>query len=196
MAEEAIAMGSKALLVPSACPARHSPSHVGLFPVWEIAQEARIPIVLHVGGGGRRLDPPYFANGLPPVPDFHGGAENFRSVDYMAIPYPPMQSLATMILDGVLDRFPTLKIGVIEQGASWVPGWMRAMDSAAVAFVKNEERLKRLSMRPSEFVRRQVRVTPYPHEEAGWIVAQSGEEVCLVSSDYHHVERGRTPLAR
>src|SRR5438552_6903823 len=53
-------MGSKALRLPSACPARHSPSHVGLFPVWEIAQEARIPIVLHVGGGGQLLDPHYF----------------------------------------------------------------------------------------------------------------------------------------
>src|SRR5437762_7360608 len=102
MAEEAIAMGSKALLVPSACPARHSPSHVGLFPVWEIAQEARIPIVLHVGGGGQLLDAHYFVNGLPPVPDFHGGAENFRSVDYMAIPFPPMQTLSTLIIDGIL----------------------------------------------------------------------------------------------
>src|SRR5207247_1847709 len=164
MAEEAIAMGSKALLVPSACPARHSPSHVGLFPVWEIAQEARIPIVLHVGGGGQLLDPHYFVNGLPPVPDFHGGAENFRSVDYMAIPFPPMQTLSTLIIDGILDRFPRLRIGVIEQGAVWVPSWMRQLDTTVDAFSKNEERLRRLQLRPSEYVRRQIRVTPYPHE--------------------------------
>ena len=119
MAEDAIALGCKALLVPSACPSTHSPSHVGLFPVWALAQEAGLPIVFHVGGGGRLLAPRYFDNGLPPVPDFHGGAENFRSVDYMAIPYPPMQTLATMIIDGVLDRFPRLKVGVIEQGAVW-----------------------------------------------------------------------------
>src|SRR5207253_7422000 len=96
MADEAIAMGCKALMIASACPPGHSPSHVGLDPVWARAQEAGIPVVFHVGGGGRLLDPNYFENGLPPVPDFHGGAENFRSVDYMAIPYPPMQSLATM----------------------------------------------------------------------------------------------------
>jgi hypothetical protein len=105
MADEAVAIGCKALLVPSACPRRHSPSHVGLFPVWAVAQEARLPVVIHVGGGGQLLDPMYFTNGLPPVPDFHGGAENFRSVDYLAIPYPPMQTLATMLIDGVLDRF-------------------------------------------------------------------------------------------
>jgi len=196
MAEEAIATGCKALLVPSACPARHSPSHVGLFPVWATAEEARIPIVLHVGGGGRLLDPQYFANGLPPVPDFHGGAENFRSVDYMAIPFPPMQTLSTLIIDGILDRFPRLRIGVIEQGAVWVPSWMRQLDTTVDAFSKNEERLRRLSLRPSEYVRRQVRVTPYPHEPVGWIIEQTGEEVCLFSSDYPHVEGGRNPLRR
>jgi predicted TIM-barrel fold metal-dependent hydrolase len=130
------------------------------------------------------------------VPDFHGGAENFRSIDYMAIPYPPMQTLATLLLDGVFDRFPGLKFGVIEQGASWLPGWMRTLDSAFEAFRKNEERLQKLSLRPSELVRRQVRVTPYPAEDVGWIVENAGEEVCLFSSDYPHVEGGRHPLRR
>jgi predicted TIM-barrel fold metal-dependent hydrolase len=196
MAEEALAMGCKALLVASACPPRHSPSHTGLFPVWAIAEEARIPIVFHVGGGGQLLDPYYFDNGLPPVPDFHGGAENFRSVDYMAIPFPPMQTLATLIIDGVLDRFPRLRVGVIEQGAVWLPSWMRQLDSADEAFRKSEERLRRLALRPSEYVRRQVRVTPYPAEPVGWIIEQAGEEVCLFSSDYPHVEGGRNPIRR
>jgi predicted TIM-barrel fold metal-dependent hydrolase len=196
MAREAIDMGCRALLVASACPARHSPSHVGLFPVWEVAQEASIPIVLHVGGGGQLLDPKYFANGLPPVPDFHGGAENFRSVDYMAIPVPPMQTLATLIIDGILERFPRLRIGVIEQGAVWLPSWMRQLDSAHEAFQRGEERLRALSLRPSEYVRRQVRVTPYPTEPVGWIIEQSGEEVCLFSSDFPHVEGGRNPIRR
>jgi predicted TIM-barrel fold metal-dependent hydrolase len=196
MAAEALTLGCAALMIASACPPGHSPSHVDLFPVWAQAEEAGVPIVLHVGGGGRLLDPHYFENGLPPVPDFHGGDGNFRSIDYMAIQFPPMQALASMIIDGVLDRFPALKIGVIEQGASWVPGWMRAMDSAAIAFVKNEERLQKLSMTPSEFVRRQIRVTPYPHEDAGWIVENTGPEVCLFSSDYPHVEGGRNPIGR
>jgi uncharacterized protein len=196
MAEDAIAMGCKALLVPSACPESHSPSHTGLFPVWAIAQEARLPIVFHVGGGGKLLSPSYFDNGLPPVADFHGGAENFRSVDFMAIPGPPMQTLATMIIDGILDRFPDLKIGVIEQGAVWAPSWMRQLDSALDAFRKSEERLRNLALKPSEYVRRQIRITPYPTEPAGWIIEQTGPEVCLFSSDWPHVEGGRNPMKR
>ena len=196
IAAEAIRDGARALLVPSACPRTHSPSHVGLDPVWAQAQEASIPIVFHVGGGGRLLDPMYFENGGPPVPDFHGGDENFRSVDYMAIPVPPMQTLATMLFDGVMERHPRLMFGVIEQGASWLPGWMRQLDSAMDAFGRHEPRLRQLSLRPSEYVRRQVRVTPYPVEDVGWIMREAGPQSCLFSSDYPHVEGGRNPIRR
>src|SRR4029453_18541089 len=89
MAGEALALGCKALMVPSACPDSHSPSHIGVARVWAQAQEAGVPVVFHVGGRGRLLHPSYFENGLPPVPDFHGGAENFRSVAYRGLPFPP-----------------------------------------------------------------------------------------------------------
>ncbi len=195
-AREAIDMGAKGLMIPSRCPDGHSPSHIGLDPLWAMAEEAGIPILFHVGGGGVLLEKAYFNNGLPPVPDFHGGDDNFKSIDYMAIAYPPMKALTALIVDRVLDRFPKLMFGCIEQGASWVPGWMRNMDSAHTAFYKNEERLQKMSLKPSEFVKRQVRVTPYPHEDAGWIIANSGDEVCLFSSDYPHVEGGRNPIKR
>jgi predicted TIM-barrel fold metal-dependent hydrolase len=196
VARDAIELGAKGLLIPSRCPRGHSPSHVGFDPLWAVAQEAGLPILFHVGGGGQLLSPDYFKNGLPPVPDFHGGDGNFRSIDYMAIPNPPMQTLAALIFDRVLDRFPRLKFGVIEQGASWLPGWMRMLDSAHEAFFKNEERLQKMTLKPSEFVRRQVRVTPYPAEDTGWIIANSGEEICMFSSDYPHVEGGRNPMKR
>ena len=196
LAGEAIAMGAAALLVASGCPPDHSPSHTGLDPVWAQAQEAGLPVVFHVGGTGDLIDRAYFRNGLPIPPDFHGGEENFRSVDYMGIPGPPAQTLATMIFDGVLERFPDLRIGVIEQGAIWVPSWMRQMEAAFEAFARHEERLRALSLRPSEYVRRQVRFTPYPTEDVGWIIEQAGPEVCLFSSDYPHVEGGRRPIER
>jgi len=195
IAREAIDLGCKALLIPSKPPREHSPSHIAFEPIWAMAQEVGLPIVFHVGGE-EKLNPAYFNNGLPRVKDFHGGEENFTSVSYMPIAHSVMNTLAALIFDGVLDRFPKLKFGAIELGASWLPGWMRNMDSAAQAFVKNEERLQKLSARPSEIVRRQVRVTPYPHEDAGWIIANSGEETCLFSSDFPHVEGGRNPLKR
>jgi len=70
------------------------------------------------------------------------------------------------------------------------------MDSGAAAFTKGEEQLKSLSARPSEIVRRQFRVTPYPHEPTDWIIENTGPEVCLFSSDFPHVEGGRNPMKR
>ena len=195
-AQRAVADNFAALLVPSVCPRTHSPSHIGLFPVWRSAEEAGIPVLFHVGGGGQLLDPNYFQNGLPVPPDFHGGAENFRSVDYMAIPHPVMQTLATMIIDGILEKHPKLMLGVIEQGASWLPGWMRFLDSAVDAFRRNEERLQKLSLKASDYVRRQIRVTPYPAEDVGWIAREAGPQTVLFSSDYPHVEGGRNPIKR
>ncbi len=196
MAATAIEMGAAALLVASGCPAGHSPSHLGLDPVWRQAEEAGIPVVFHVGGTGELIDPNYFVNGLPLPTDFHGGEENFRSVDYMGIPGPPMQTLATMIFDGVLERFPALKFGVIEQGCIWLPSWMKQMESAVEAFGRHEERLQALSLRPSEYVERQVRVTPYPTEDVGWVTDQVGPNVLLFNTDYPHVEGGRRPYER
>jgi predicted TIM-barrel fold metal-dependent hydrolase len=196
MADEAIATGAAALLVASGCPPTHSPSHIGLDPVWAQAQEAGIPVVFHVGGTGDLVDPHYFDNGLPVPPDFHGGEENFRSVDYMGIPGPPAQTLATMIFDGVFERFPGLRLGVIEQGAIWVPSWLRQMEAAFEAFARHEDRLRCLSLRPTDYVRRQIRFTPYPTEDVGWIIGQSGPEICMFSSDYPHVEGGRRPIER
>lgn len=196
MAAECVEMGASALLVSSSCPPGHSPSHRSLDRVWAAAQDADLPVVFHVGGTGDLIDPAYFRNGLPIPPDFHGGEENFRSVDYMAIPFPPMQTLATMVFDGVFDRFPRLRVGVIEQGAIWVPSWMRQMESAFEAFVKHEDRVRSLQMRPSDYVRRSMKFTPYPTEDVRWVIEQAGPETVLFNSDYPHVEGGRRPIER
>jgi predicted TIM-barrel fold metal-dependent hydrolase len=192
---EAIELGASALMVPSHCPQNHSPSHIGLYPVWAQAQEAGIPILFHVGGE-EKLNPVYKENGLPPVRDFHGGDDNFTSVSYMPIPNAAMQTMATLIFDGLWDRFADLKWGAIELGSTWLPGWMRAMDSAAMAFTRNEDRLQKLSAKPSEIVQRQLRIAPYPHEDVGWVIENSGPDMIMFNSDFPHIEGGRHPLKR
>lgn len=195
IAREALELGCKALTIPSRCPPEHSPSHIGLEPLWSLAEEAGVPILFHVGGE-EKMNPAYHQNGLPQVLDFHGGAENFTSSSYMSIPLAVWETMSVLIIDGVLDRHQSLKFGAIELGASWVPSWMRFLDSGVAAFRRGEERLQKLSATPSEIIRRQFRVTPYPHEPTGWIIENTGPEVCLFSSDYPHIEGGRNPLKR
>jgi uncharacterized protein len=194
IALEALRMGAKALMVPSRHPSGFSPSHRELDPLWALAQEAGVPILFHVGGE-EKMHRDYLENGLPFVKDFHGGDENFTSLTFMAIPLSVWQTLSALVIDGVFDRFPRLKFGAIELGASWLPSLMKFLDSGCAAFGK-EARLQTLSGTPSEILRRQLRVTPYPHEDVAWIMANSGEEMVLFSSDFPHVEGGRNPLKR
>ena len=197
LTREAIDAGAGAIQISQYCPPGFSPSHIELDAVWAQCAEAGVPVVFHVAGAGDFVMPGgYFNNGLPPVPDFHGGDTNFKSIDYLSIPYPVMQALSALIVDGVLMRYPALRVGCIEVGASWLPGLMRNLDSAHNAFSRNEDRLRNMDLLPSQYIQRQVRATPYPHEDTGWIIQNSGPEVALFSSDFPHVEGGRNPIAR
>ncbi len=195
IANEALELGCKGLVVPSMCPANHSPSHRGFDALWATAEEAGIPILFHVGGE-EKMSMAYTESGGEKVKDFHGGDENFTGLSYMAIPLSIWQTMTALIFDGVFDRHPNLKFGVIELGASWLPSWLRFMDSGFEAFRKGEARLQALSMKPSELAERQLRVTPYCHEPTGWILRESSPDMLLFSSDFPHVEGGRNPVKR
>jgi len=194
--EEALAFGCGAILVPSHPPRTHSPTHPDLDGVWARLQDAGIPLVLHVGGGGRPLRPSFHENGRPKPTDFLGGGENVRSKDYMVLHNPPEMFVAAMVLDGVFEKFPRLMCGVIEQGALWVPALLRRIDIAQGTFKKSEPLLADLPMQASDYIRRQVRVTPFPTEPVGWLIEQAGDELFLFSSDYPHPEGTKDPLAR
>jgi predicted TIM-barrel fold metal-dependent hydrolase len=194
-AEEAIRLGCGAILVPSLPGRERSPTHPDYDPLWRLLEERSVPFMLHIGGGGRPLHRAFHRNGKPPTTDFLGGGENIRSKDYMAIHQAPELFLSCMALDGVFERFPDLRGGCIEQGAMWVVPWLKRLDIAQQTFQKTEPAL-RLPLRASEYVRRQLKFTPFPTEPVGWMIEQAGEELFLFSSDYPHPEGGRDPIGR
>lgn len=104
--------------------------------------------------------------------------------------------LTCLTLDGVFERHPGLRCGVIELGASWVPGFMRTLDAAGRNFTKFEPMLGELTMAPSDYIRRQVTFTPFPFDDVGWLIEQEGDELFLFSSDFPHPEGGRDPIAK
>lgn len=195
IAEEAIKMGCAALIVTSACPPKHGPTHVGFEGLWARAAEAGVPIVVHVGGTGEVLNPMINVNGRPRTPDFKGGEGAMTSLRVLALPNPAKTMIAAMVMDGVLMRHPRLRIGVFELGATWLPSFLRELDAVAAGF-RLEPRIRDLDLRPSEYVQRQVRVTPYPYEDPAWILEQAGDTVCMFCSDYPHHEGSKDPLGR
>lgn len=192
--DEAIRLGCAAIHIPSLPPSKKSPTHPDYNGVWARLQDAEVPFMLHVGGGGRPI-PRAFHENARPVTDFLGGGENIRAKDFMGIQVGPELFLSAMVLDGIFEQFPRLRGGCIEQGAMWIVPWLKRLDIAQETFVRSEP-LLRMPMKASEYVRRNLRFTPYPHEPVGWIVEQAGEELCLFSSDYPHIEGGRNPLKR
>jgi predicted TIM-barrel fold metal-dependent hydrolase len=194
--DEALALDAAAILVPSVPPPDRSPTHPDYDGVWARLQDADVPFVLHVGGGGRLVRPAFHANAKPPTTDFLGGRENIRSKDFMAIHASPEMFLSVMVLDGVFEKFAGLRGGCIEQGAMWVVPWLRRLDMAQDTFGRSEPTIKNLPLRASDYVHRQLWFTPFPTEPVGWMIEQARPELFCFSSDYPHPEGGRDPLAR
>ena len=194
-ATEAIEAGCAAVMIPSLPAGDLAPTHPDLDPFWDVLAESDTPFVLHVGGGGKLLDRAYHNNNMP-VSDHLGGGENIRSKDYLAIHHSPELFLGALILDGLFDRFPKLRGGCIEQGAGWVVSWLHHLDGAVRSFSRTEEPLQRLAMKPSEYVRKHLKFTPFPGEPVGWMMQQAGAELFLFSSDYPHPEGTRDPLGK
>ncbi len=162
-------------------------SHPDFDPVWAAFSTHGVAPVFHVSGFESPIHPAWREG------EDEQGEQLFDSIFLWLA---PAVALANLILHGVLERFPDLRIGVIEQGAIWVPSWLRQMESAFEAFHRHEDRLQALSLRPTDYVHRQVRFTPYPTEDVGWIVEQAGPDLVMFSSDYPHVEGGRKPVER
>ena len=73
---------------------------------------------------------------------------------------------------------------------------LRNLDNAAKQIGRTEPLIKNLSLKPSEYIRRQVRFTPFPFEDIGWLIEDSGDELFLFSSDYPHPEGSKDPIGR
>jgi predicted TIM-barrel fold metal-dependent hydrolase len=173
-----------------------SPGHPDYDAIWGYLSEHNIPFMLHIGAGTRTQPKAFRNNGRPRAPDLHGGGENLRFCDYMMLWYAPQVFLTALIYDGVFERFPALRGGVIESGAGWVPDFLRQLDLAHKAFSRTDPYLKQLSMMPSAYLRRAVKFTPFPGEDVGAMIKDAGPELLMFSSDYPHPEGTKDPLGR
>jgi len=194
-ARRAIDEGCRAVMVPTDLPKGVvSPTHPDHHPLWEMLERENVPVVSHIGGGGRPVRPGFHDNGRP-VSDFLGGGENVRAKDFMAIHQRPEVFWAAMVLDGMFERFPGLRGASVEEGALWVVPWLRRLDRA-MQFAKSEEPLRDLTCLPSEYVQRNMRFTPFAGEPVGWMMEQAGADLFLFSSDYPHPEGTKDPIDR
>ena len=100
-----------------------------------------------------------------------------------------------LILNGTLERHPDLRIGIVELSAVWVPMFLMMLDGGSDFTARlNGRPLAPLPMRPSEYFRRQVRVSSFSYELPSRLIRQTGD-LYMCCSDYPHSEGTATPLA-
>jgi predicted TIM-barrel fold metal-dependent hydrolase len=109
---------------------------------------------------------------------------------------PAALACTDLILNGTLQKFPELRIGVVELSAIWVPMFLLMLDGGAEFTNRlNGRPLAELAMRPSEYFRRQVRVSSFAYELPARLIKQTGDDLFMCCSDYPHSEGTATPLA-
>lgn len=146
------------------------------WPIYEAAEHHGLPLGLHtLGTSGHAIA--------------GGGWPSFYFEEHQAVGMSLSAMLASFVLEGVLERFPRLKLVVIEGGFGWVPSLGWRMDGHWKALRSEVPHLRR---KPSEYLKESVWFTTQPVEEPenpahlrqliDWI----GWDRLLFASDYPH----------
>ena len=151
-------------------------------PFWAAAQDLNMVITLHIHSA---------YDGM--------GVDMNRVVTTMVtLNVEIMQSLSDMIIYGVFERFPKLRVVSAENDCAWLPSLMWRLDHyykewqyREGEYMKDDDSgqaIAKLSMPPSEYLKRNVMVT-FQHESADWVDSTRrfiGNEGLAWGSDYPH----------
>jgi len=196
--EHLISEGIRAVTMPVGRPVGgKAPAHPDNDALWRLCSDNNLVVLFHIGGERgfvRDLaswsDAPQFAgtgsNNLPselPVDPFTLASSN------LAIQY----FLSNMILGAVFERVPNLRVGVAEYGSHWVGPLAENLDQWVEYFARRLSGV--FSIKPSEYVRRNVRVTPFHFEPIDLYIERHEflADVYCFGSDYPHKEGGKEP---
>jgi uncharacterized protein len=148
------------------------------WPIYAAAEAAGLPVGIHVFGYAG------FAATSTGWPSFY--------IEEMAEHGTSCSALLTsFVFEGVFERFPRLKLVLIEAGFAWLPSLAWRLDAA---WARNRAEVPHVTRPPSEILREHVWVTTQPMEEPdppklqhlldtmGWI----GWDRILFASDYPH----------
>ncbi len=130
-------LGFKGLLITSSWHGQFIDGEAA-FPFWEWAQDRQVPVFIHP----------------PRVPIGHDQQmDQFKLDELVGRPFDTAMALARMILSGLLDRFPRLKIVVAHMGGGLLPvmgrldfGWRLGCDGMP------ERAVIRCKQRPSDYL--------------------------------------------
>jgi len=146
------------------------------WPIYAAAAEAGLPVGVHAFGYGGN-------------PITGGGWPSFYIEEMVSHAQTCQAVLASMVIEGVFERFPTLRLILIEAGFAWAPPLAWRLDRAWKRLSAETPHLKRL---PSEVIRNHVWWTTQPMEEPDPrehlldTIEWMGWDRLLFATDYPH----------
>ena len=163
----------------------HEPEYDAL---WRLACELDFPISIHGEYRQRRFHPFAGAN-RGNVDDRDMQQLALRGLDHaLGFPCDNMATMGHFIFAGILDRFPELRLGILESNVGWVPFWLGRMDGHTHG--RNSvmgNAVERLPMLPSEYFKRQITVTCDSDESAlSYAVEHLNGDNIAWNTDYPH----------
>jgi predicted TIM-barrel fold metal-dependent hydrolase len=197
--ERALADGVLGLHIPCGIPpAETSPADRALDPFWRLASDANVPVLVHLGTEFGLLASDRWNANAPEFLPSAGSSVEFTLEPYRGstLSFTTENFLTPMILGGVFERHPDLRFGVIECGAQWVGPLAERLDLWADQF--SARLSSTLSMKPSEYLARNVRVTPFVFEDVDKYIERNPDlvDAFCYSSDFPHREGGRDSKRR
>jgi predicted TIM-barrel fold metal-dependent hydrolase len=144
------------------------------FPYYEMAQELDVPLMCHPNTIGELIN----------------RFDSFFSQHVLGRPLNCTAALVALVLGGVFERFPRLKVCFFECSAEWPLYWMHRMDDD-YEWAKSEPRSRtvELSMAPSEYVKRNCYVTCEADElHIDRALEEIPEDHVLMATDYPHFD--------
>ncbi len=173
------------MLLPGAPPGTGLPPlyyHDYYGPLWRACAEAGIPVNCHSGAAAPRT----------------GARPADHVLLLLEMSWWDQRTLRHLILGGVLEQNPGLRVVFTEEGTGWIPEQLRAMDgfadsmrttSAPAELAYGAQVANSLSLLPSEYWRRQCYVgASFMHPAETGIADQIGVNKIMWGSDYPHIE--------
>ena len=156
------------------------PSHPDFDPLWATLQEANLPVCMHLIVRFRRQV------GLAGAGWYDSGKDSNLVFSFgLGGTMQLVPAVSSMVCDGLFDRFPRLKVLVVEAGAGFAAYVMDRLDEKYDRF----GRATPMKMKPSEYFRRNLWYTMDPQERS--IDANCdlvGEDRFVWGSDYPHID--------
>ena len=93
-----------------------------------------------------------------------------------------MSAMSGLILSGVLERHPALRVAFLEANCSWLPWLLYRLDDQQRKYTDSP-----LPLAPSEYFKRQCFISMEVDEElVAGVIEQLGDDHLVISTDYPH----------